>query len=354
MCLVTLGCLLDTRHMRVLTSSGPALVPAAPQNSSGGVSVASLQWLSERAPSLVTVWTLVALWSVLGERVCWAGSAPARGAGLPECVEVLPVVLGFLCRVGIAGQHCFREQQVGPQGHLAPPPGAVGLGLSRRDVGRCSVARALGAHAALPKPRHDGTAPDGAGGAQAREAPTVGWQLNGTLGQRDGTRTAELGAGPRNRDTACCVWREPGRGPRAELFAESSRTHSCGHPGCPASWPSDHHQVQFAAFLSPQLTSAQPGPARDGLSHWHPRCLALSSAQPSSGSGGTERSEGPRDWEAKEQPLDGLGGRRVPGLGPASCADMCERPTPHGPLPAAVLRPLGESLGMPQAQCVPA
>lgn len=58
MCLVTLGCLLDTRHMRVLASSGPGLVPVTPQNSSGGVSVASLQWLSEQAPSLVTVWTL--------------------------------------------------------------------------------------------------------------------------------------------------------------------------------------------------------------------------------------------------------------------------------------------------------
>lgn len=120
-CLVTLGCLLGTRHMQVLASSGPGPVPAAPQNSSGGVSVASLQWLSEQAPSLVTVWTLMALWSVLGERVCWVGSAPAHGAGLPECVGVLAVVLGSLCLVGISGQHCFREQQVGPQGHLAPP-----------------------------------------------------------------------------------------------------------------------------------------------------------------------------------------------------------------------------------------
>ena len=42
MCLVMLGCLLDTRHMRVLASSGLGLVTVTPQNSSGGVSVASL------------------------------------------------------------------------------------------------------------------------------------------------------------------------------------------------------------------------------------------------------------------------------------------------------------------------
>ena len=141
MCLVMLGCLLDTRHMWVLASSGLGLVPVTPQNSSGGVSVASLQWLSERAPSLVTVWTLVALWSVLGEHVCWVGSTPARGAGLPECVGVLAVVLGSLCLVGISGQHCFREQHVGPQGHLAPRPGAVGVGLSR---GGCWASGTLG------------------------------------------------------------------------------------------------------------------------------------------------------------------------------------------------------------------
>lgn len=94
--LVMLGWLVDTRHSWVLASPEPEPVPAVPQNSSGGVSVASLQWLSEWVPFLVTVWTLVAPWSVLGGRVHQVGSIPARGTGLLECVWVLAGVLGSL------------------------------------------------------------------------------------------------------------------------------------------------------------------------------------------------------------------------------------------------------------------
>lgn len=49
--------------------SGPGLGPEHlhPWNSSG-YSVISLQWLSVRAPFLTTVWTLVALSSVLGKQ----------------------------------------------------------------------------------------------------------------------------------------------------------------------------------------------------------------------------------------------------------------------------------------------
>ena len=50
---------------------------------------------------------------------------------------------------------------------------------------------------------------------------------------------------------------------------------------------------------------------------------------------GAGRSEGPRDREAKEQPRDGLGAQRVPGLGSASCPDTDERPTLRQPLPTA-------------------
>ena len=53
--------------------------------------------------------------------------------------------------------------------------GGWGRVVPRWDMGRCSVARALGAHMVLPKSRHDCMAPAGAGGAQTQEAPTIGW-----------------------------------------------------------------------------------------------------------------------------------------------------------------------------------
>ena len=63
--------------------------------------------------------------------------------------------------------------------------------------------------------------------------------------------------GPRNRDTASSVRWGPRRGPRVEMFGASSWTRSCGHPGCPATWPSDHHWVQLAAFLRWGLEPSQ-------------------------------------------------------------------------------------------------
>lgn len=56
-------------------------------------------------------------------------------------------------------------------------------------------------------------------------------------------------------------------------------------------------------LYSPQLTSAQPGPARDGLTHWRPHCLALGSAQPSSGSGGAGEDGASPPWQAPGGPL---------------------------------------------------
>lgn len=132
--------------------------------------MASLQWLSEWAPFLMTVWTLVALWSVLGGRVRRVGSTPARGAGLPDCVWVLAVVLGSLCLVVISGQHCLPEQQAGPQGHSAPLLRAVGAGLSRGGCwasGTFGGAMTLRVHRPCPGGPASGQSP-GLGGAMAR------------------------------------------------------------------------------------------------------------------------------------------------------------------------------------------
>lgn len=51
---------------RALPGWGPGPAPAAPQNSSGGA-VASPGGLSVRAPFLITLWTLVALSSLMGK-----------------------------------------------------------------------------------------------------------------------------------------------------------------------------------------------------------------------------------------------------------------------------------------------
>lgn len=66
--LVLLAWLGNTAYPQAL--SGPGLGPELlhPWNSSG-FSVVSLQWLSVRDPFLITAWTLVALFSVLGKQL---------------------------------------------------------------------------------------------------------------------------------------------------------------------------------------------------------------------------------------------------------------------------------------------
>ena len=66
--LVLLAWLGTTAYPQAL--SGPGLGPELlhPWNSSG-FSVVSLQWLSVRDPFLITAWTLVALFSVLGKQL---------------------------------------------------------------------------------------------------------------------------------------------------------------------------------------------------------------------------------------------------------------------------------------------
>lgn len=67
------------------------------------------------------------------------------------------------------------------------------------------------------------------------------------------------------------------------LFSQFFHRITHHKPSKPCFWK----EVPWPCLLySPQLTSAQPGPAQDGLTHWRPHCLALGSAQPGSGSGG--------------------------------------------------------------------
>ena len=68
-------------------------------------------------------------------------------------------------------------------------------------------------------------------------------------------------------------------------------------------------EVPWPCLLySPQLTSAQPGPPQDGLTHWHPRCLALGSAQPGSGTGGAgEDGASPPQQAPRERPPELVG-----------------------------------------------
>ena len=117
----------------------------------------------------MTVWTLVALWSVLGGRMHRVGSTPACGAGLLDRVWVLAVVLGSLCLVVISGQHCLPEQQVGPKAS-APLLRAVGAGLSRGGCwasGTFGGAMTLRVHGPRPGGRASGQSP-GLSGAWAR------------------------------------------------------------------------------------------------------------------------------------------------------------------------------------------
>lgn len=81
---------------RALPSWGPGPAPPAPQNSSGGP-VAGLEELSVRAPFLITLWTLVALSSLMGKRtasVCVCLLCPQ--SKLLEASVCRPVCWAFL------------------------------------------------------------------------------------------------------------------------------------------------------------------------------------------------------------------------------------------------------------------
>ena len=134
--LALLAWLLDTVHPQPL---------AAPQNSSGGVPVASLRWLSVRAPFLLSLWTLVALSSVLGKHIRRVGSTPVCGASLSS------VCVGSGSGSGLLVP-CDDLRSVLPSGTAGGPPRPLGhpaWGLSptpaqRRRGQRAEPGRLMG------------------------------------------------------------------------------------------------------------------------------------------------------------------------------------------------------------------
>lgn len=121
---------LDTMHPQPHT---------APWNSSGGVPGASLQWLSVRTPFLLSLWTLVALSSILGKHRRRVGSTPVRGASLSSVCVGSGSGSGLLVPCGDLGSVLPSGTARGPPrplGHPAwgpsPAPAQSRRGLSQR------------------------------------------------------------------------------------------------------------------------------------------------------------------------------------------------------------------------------
>lgn len=105
---VLLAGLMGTVRLQALPGWGPGPARTAPQNSSGGPA-ASPGGLSVRAPFLVTLWTLVALSSLMGKRtapvcvrpVCPQSTLLDASGGRRVCWAFLVSFHGPLCPINI-------------------------------------------------------------------------------------------------------------------------------------------------------------------------------------------------------------------------------------------------------------